>query len=109
MTAVAQPLMGERMTELMRVQVRDAGSLRSSIEHDADTGLAEAAVRAEPEVGEMVVLVTSASVGIAVECFGRFRSEGDVSAAASLANHRDERIIEVYVVYRQANQFATSD
>ena len=36
LTAGAQPLVRERVAELVRVQVADAGSLRAPIEHEAN-------------------------------------------------------------------------
>ena len=55
------------------------------------------------------MLVTSARVGIAVECFGRLGAEGDVPAAASFPQDRDELIVELHVVHRQAHQLAATD
>jgi hypothetical protein len=58
--AVREPLVHERVAELVWMQVRDTDLLTASPQHDHDASLGQAALEAKPQPRERRVLVAGA-------------------------------------------------
>ena len=106
--ALCQPLVSERVAELMRMQARKPGFPAAALEHPYQAPLCQPPAETDPEPGQVGMLVTIADTQVAVQRQRGLVAEGQGTLATTLAEHEEDVQVEVDIGQLEADQLPTA-